>query len=377
MTNYRSFALVGNDRDGQQKVLESFDLFASQGDFHDAAAAPRKHSTGPLADHFLEFVRRVLLKPSHITSPKDVAELLASYARDARTQVETAEHRSLDVLRSVFEEALGLKFEGPKGEHFFRSSLVQTLFYGIFSAWVLWSREHPPTDGAVFSWREATWHLHLPVLRKLFHEVADPGNLEQVGLTPILDSGGSVLNRVDRAAFFKSFDEGKAVQYFYEPFLEAFDPELRKQLGVWYTPPEVVKYMVSRIDEALRVDLGIPSGFADPRVVILDPCCGTGAFLVEVLDRIAATLKQGGEGALIAHKVKTAARTRVFGFELLTAPFVIAHLQLGLLLRRYGAPLTDAAWRSNRGLSHECTYGMGASERAEEAARVRGVSGRT
>jgi hypothetical protein len=94
----------------------------------------------------LEFLRRVLLKPSQIANPKDVAELLASYARDARTQAEAALHGKLHPLRGVFEEALGLKFEGPKGEHFFRSSLVQTLFYGIFSAWVLWSREHQHAD---------------------------------------------------------------------------------------------------------------------------------------------------------------------------------------------------------------------------------------
>ena len=57
-----------------------------------------------------------------------------------------------------------------------------------------------------------------------------------------------VLNRVDRAAFLQGLQEHEAVQYFYEPFLEAFDPELRKQLGVWYTPPEIVKYMVARVD---------------------------------------------------------------------------------------------------------------------------------
>jgi hypothetical protein len=295
-----------------------------------------------LAEHFVEFLRRVLLKPSQIANPKDVAELLASYARDARTQAESAPHGILHPLRSVFEEALAVKFEGAKGEHFFRSSLVQTLFYGISSAWVLWSREHQHSDPVAFSWREATWHLHLPILRKLFHEVADPGNLEEVGLTSILDSAGGVLNRVQRGAFFSVFDDGKAVQYFYEPFLHAFDPELRKELGVWYTPPEVVKYMVARVDRALRSDLGIADGLADPRVVVLDPCCGTGAFLVEVLERIATNLNETTQKSLVAHQIKTAARTRVFGFELLTAPFVVAHLQLGLLLKRLRAPLTDA-----------------------------------
>lgn len=93
-------------------------------------------------------------------------------------------------------------------------------------------------------------------------------------------------------SFFTSFDEGAAVQYFYEPFLKTFDPELRKELGVWYTPREVVKYMVERVDRVLREDLNRPAGLADPNVYVLDPCCGTGAFLAETLNRIAKTLAE-------------------------------------------------------------------------------------
>ena len=131
------------------------------------------------------------------------------------------------------------------------------------------------------------------------------------------------------------------MQYFYEPFLEAFDPELRKQLGVWYTPPEIVKYMVARVDQVLRSELDIADGLADPRVVVLDPCCGTGAYLVEVLDKIAETLHEKGADALIANDLKQAAMCRVFGFEILPAPFVISHLQIGLALDRFGAPFAE------------------------------------
>ena len=152
---------------------------------------------------------------------------------------------------------------------------------------------------------------------------------------------GAALNWVDRAAFFSSFEEGHAVQYFYEPFLEAFDPELRKDLGVWYTPVEVVKYMVARVDAELRNTLGVVDGLADPNVYILDPCCGTGAFLVEVLRKIAETLRDKGSDALAGNDLKRAALDRVFGFEILPAPFVVAHLQLGLLLQALGAPLAD------------------------------------
>ena len=94
--------------------------------------------------------------------------------------------------------------------------------------------------------------------------------------------------------------KGEAVPYFYEPFLQAFDPDLRKQLGVWYTPTEVVRYMVARVDKALKDDLGIPDGLAGENVYVLDPCCGTGAYLAEVLRRIAANLR--GKGTWRTHR---------------------------------------------------------------------------
>ena len=146
---------------------------------------------------------------------------------------------------------------------------------------------------------------------------------------------------MDRDAFFARFAEGEAVPYFYEPFLEAFDPALRKQLGVWYTPREVVSYMVARVDRALKDDLGVAEGLTAENVYVLDPCCGTGAYLAEVLRRIAVNLKGQGLGALAGAGVKRAAAERVFGFEIMPAPFVVAHLQVGLTLQELGAPLAD------------------------------------
>ena len=244
-----------------------------------------------------------------------------------------------------------MRFEGEKGARFFHSTLVQTLFYGIFSAWVLWARAGAKFDegplfadvyrAARFDWRIAVWHLRAPVLRALFQQLSDPGRLQPLGLVEVLDWTAAVLDRVDRPAFFARFNEGEAVPYFYEPFLEAFDPGLRKQLGVWYTPAEVVRYMVARVDKALKDDLGIADGIAAENVYVLDPCCGTGAYLAEVLRRIAANLQSQGLGALTGARVKQAATERVFGFEIMPAPFVVAHLQVGLTMQNLDAPLAD------------------------------------
>ena len=300
-----------------------------------------------------EYLARALSHRAAVTEPRDLAWLLASYARDGLARVEAAGGApQLAAVRSALEEALGIRFEGDRGRRFFCSTLVQTLFYGVFSAWVLWARTAAPTpepgrlftgvpEAARFRWREAVWHLRAPVLRALFQQIADPGRLQPLGLTEVLDWTAAALDRVDRTAFFARFNQGEAVPYFYEPFLEAFDPELRKQLGVWYTPAEVVRYMVARVDRALKDDLGIADGLAAENVYVLDPCCGTGAYLAEVLRRIAANLAGRGMGKLVGAGVKQAAMERVVGFEIMPAPFVVAHLQVGLTMQDLDAALAD------------------------------------
>ena len=344
VTNLRDFVLVGRGADGASTPLESYRLAASEAAFWAATTEPHALAEEH-GERFVEYLKRVMLHAAPLASPQDVAWFLASYARDARARIERSALPALASVRSALEEALGLRFEGTKGEHFFRSTLVQTLFYGVFSAWVLWHKEHPARKER-FDWRMAQWYLHVPMIRVLFEQVATPSKLGPLGLVETLDWTAAALNRVDRAAFFTRFEEEHAVQYFYEPFLEAFDPELRRDLGVWYTPTDIVRYMVARVDTVLREELDIPDGLADPRVYVLDPCCGTGAYLVEVLKRIAATLAARGGDALGGNDLKRAAMERVFGFEILPAPFVVAHLQLGLLLHNLGAPLSgqpDAA----------------------------------
>jgi hypothetical protein len=193
-------------------------------------------------DRLTEYLKRVMQHAAPLADPQDVAWFLASHAREARACIGQVRLPALAVIRRALEDALGMTFVGQRGEHFFRSTLVQTLFYGVFSAWVLWSKEHPPTQRtAQFDWRTSAHYLRVPILRKLFHEMTDPGRLGTLHVDKVLTWAELTLNRVDRATFFARFEEGQAVQYFYEPFLEAFDPELRKELGVWYTPREVVQ----------------------------------------------------------------------------------------------------------------------------------------
>ena len=340
VTNTRDFVLVGEDVAGRPAKLETFRLADSVDDFRHKLERPRAFARAAGAG-LGEYLARALSHRAALAEPKDLAWLLASYARDGLARVEAAgDAPAIATVRAALEDALGVRFEGERGARFFHSTLVQTLFYGVFSAWVLWARQKPPPTGA-FRWREAVWHLRAPVLAALFQQLSQPGRLQPLGLVEVLDWTAAALDRVDRGTFFSRFNEGEAVPYFYEPFLEAFDPDLRKQLGVWYTPAEVVGYMVARVDRALRDDLGIPEGLAAENVYVRDPCCGTGAYLAEVLRRIAVNLEGQGLGALAGARVKQAAIERVFGFEIMPAPFVIAHLQVGLAMQGLDASLAE------------------------------------
>lgn len=340
VTNYRDFLLVGENTDGSIAKLEGFRLAASEEEFWNRAAHPIAFAA-QIGKAFGEYLKRALTHSVSLRDPKDVAWFLASYARDALARVdEKGDVAPLKAVRTALEDALGVHFDGKKGDHFFHSTLVQTLFYGVFSAWVLWARTTSQPSGS-FEWRSAVWHLRVPMLQALFQQVSDPLKLRALDLVQLLDWAGAALNRVNRDEFFARFKDGEAVQYFYEPFLEAFDPDLRKELGVWYTPPEVVAYMVARVDQALKNDLGIPDGLAADNVYVLDPCTGTGSFLGAVLRRIAANLEDKGLGNLKGAMVRKAAIERVFGFEIMPAPFVVAHLQVGLVLNELQAPLAD------------------------------------
>ena len=164
VTNARDFVLVGEDAAGQPVPLESLRLADSAAQFDAKLEHPRAfaNEVGPGLG---EYLTRVLSHAASMAEPRDVAWLLASYARDGLARVERAgDATSLASLRSALEESLGVKFEGDRGAAFFRSTLVQTLFYGVFSAWVLWARQTPGPTG-IFDWHGAVWHLRAAVLR--------------------------------------------------------------------------------------------------------------------------------------------------------------------------------------------------------------------
>ena len=319
-----------------------------------------------LADEHLENLSGLLniwaSARGSLTRPQKIASLLAYHARQALSALESHDTAALSSLRKAMEDALGSSFSVPKPkastkanaekqrkdeakwrekqlhlDHFFRSSLVQALFYGLFSAWVMAARQGKSEQ---FSHSTAGEYLRVPVINLLFDQLT-ASKLDKLGMRPAVERAVSLLRRVDPEAFLKSFQDGQAVTYFYEPFLDAFDPGLREELGVWYTPPELIAYQIRHVHGLLQTDLGIADGLLDERVTILDPATGTGGYLLALGHFLQEEMQKQGK-SFIGARLKKAFQTRIYGFELLPAPFSIAHLQLALLLQDAKGELTGS-----------------------------------
>ena len=125
------------------------------------------------------------------------------------------------------------------------------------------------------------------------------------------------------------------ILYFYENFLQTFDPQARERYGVYYTPVEVVRYMVGALDRAVRDNLAT-QGLRDPSVTILDPATGTGTFLLGIAERVRAQA-EAEAGERMASLALQELAGRMFGFELLVGPYAVAHYRLHHALRRPGS----------------------------------------
>ena len=176
-----------------------------------------------------------------IAEPESLAKILARQAKRAKAQLPKEFTQAVRGLADDFGKALGVTFEGEAGEEFFRSSLIQTVFYGLFAGWTLWLRSGSKDP---FHWESLADHLKIPFLAELYYEFQHPRRIQELGLRPHLDLATETLRRVNTDAFFRRFelpsvkrheDSGPeataAIIYFYEPFLEAFDPDLRKSPG--------------------------------------------------------------------------------------------------------------------------------------------------
>ena len=242
----------------------------------------------------------------------------------------------------------------------FADMFAQTLTYGLFAARV----NHAGQTGFGDFRRNDAVHLipaANPFIRRIFGMMAG-ADLDTEPFVAFVDDLTQLLAGADMAAVFANFGSRAArqdpVMHFYEMFLAAYDPNLRARRGVYYTPEPVISYIVRSVDWLLKERFGCVDGLADNgmteyeylldggqpitgkshRVLVLDPACGTGSFLYAVTDHIREHFKNSGNAGMWSGYVKEHLLPRLFGLELLMAPYAMAHLKLGMQLAAQDLP---------------------------------------
>ena len=282
-----------------------------------------------LLDNFLAH------KAEAVGTPRDLALRMARLAHMIRNLIvnafaNEAETGSLHTQLVAFRDNLipDLSVE------YFADMYAQTIAYGLFAA-----RCAAP-DNKDFTRHNAAYLLPKtnPFLRKLFNTIAGPDLDDRIAW--LVDDLAQVLAQADMEAVLKNFGKhsGKEdpVVHFYETFLKAYDPKVREMRGVYYTPEPVVSYIVRSIDHLLKTRFNKPQGLADDKTLILDPAVGTATFLYMVINEIYQAIAGKGQQGLWNNYVAEKLLPRIFGFELLMAPYAVAHLKLGLLLQETG-----------------------------------------
>ena len=324
--------------------------------------------------------------PPAVGDPRELAELIAAKARLLREGIERIlrhEGRS-GPLRDMLDAYRGVLIAGLSDEAF-ADLQAQTAAYGLFAARCLQG-----ANGRPFTRQSAVFADTTPFLRDVFGRIAGPGIDPRIAW--IVDDLALLLDRADMTAILADFGRRSRedpVVHFYEDFLATYDPDLREMRGVYYTPEPVVSYIVRSVDRLLRDSCGLVDGLAatasagreDRQVLILDPAVGTGTFLRETVARIRETVEASGMAGAWPDYVRNHLLPRLFGFELLMAPYAICHLKLALEIggadagfrmpdgQRLGVYLTNTLEES-----HEQTTGaLFAHEIAQEAASADSV----
>jgi hypothetical protein len=353
LTNHLEFILFDYASDGKAIVRADSVRLLSEKAFR-KGQPPQDANVEALYRLFDRFLKEA--RPD-ISTPKELAERLAASARHIRDlliEAYAAEGESDDLhnLKAAFEETL-LPDLTPEQ---FADMYAQTLTYGLFAARV----NH---RGPELLTLDNAWHdipKTNPFLRTLFESVTGSA-LEDKPYRWVIEDLVHLLNALDMHAILEGFGKRTAQQdpivHFYEDFLAEYDPELREKRGVYYTPEPVVSFIVRSVDHLLKERFGLAEGLADRstvtytvkrngkeytekshKVLILDPACGTGTFLYFVVDLIRRRFMERREAGMWQGYVRDHLLPRIFGFELLMAPYAMAHLKLGMQLAGFDLP---------------------------------------
>ncbi|MFZ2147999.1 MAG: type ISP restriction/modification enzyme [Sedimentisphaerales bacterium] len=288
-------------------------------------------------DKFLELLNKFFTFSLPRTyTPKTLAEALACRTHYLREQVLLELDRSNGDLRGFYEAFQQHLIAGLTKEDF-ADMYAQTITYGLFAASTRSTDQF--TRRAAFDSIPRT----IGILRDVFRFVS----LEEPGeqLSWIIDDAANVLAVADvKNILHRYFVEGRGkdpVVHFYETFLAAYDPKEREQRGVYYTPQEVVSYIVRSLNIILKDYFDKADGFAADSITVLDPAAGTLTFLAEAAAVTVNEFSVSYGNAGITELIKKHVLRNFYAFELMMAPYAIGHLKMGFLLEELGYKLAD------------------------------------
>lgn len=318
---------------------------------------------------FLSLMEDFLSKaPTQIKSSNKLAEYMATHARTIRSIVigilkDDGDGSPLIDERQkslpMFPELYGLysriksDLRPAMTSRDFADMYAQTIVYGLFIA------RYNDTTPDSFDRYEAIKYLQeeSALLKQFFMHIAGSGKKHPT-LEAVIDKLCTIYRMCDISELLSRVEHQDTIIHFYEAFLTYYDPELRKSLGVFYTPAQAVTYLVSMVDQLLVEDFGINGGLSNneqisltvpseqyqvskkkwadkktisvPRVAILDPACGTGSFGAEIIKYIKNTYFSGAREAFYENYIqdKDGILSRLIGFEIMMTSYVVAHLKI-------------------------------------------------
>jgi len=368
------------DLDGRKKNKEQFDrykaslntiVFTDYLDFHlyednsliskvELAYIDKGHIrlNDDAVPRFISLLEHIkMLKPQTISSPIKLAKIMASKARMLADAIEKVLANDTYQTGSFWNKLRAFKevLNNDLNEKTYADLYAQTIAYGLFAA-----RLHDDTPDT-FTRQEAANLIPKsnPFLRQIFQQLAGYDINDSIAW--IVDDLVNIFAVTDvkklRKNFGKEMEKRDPMIHFYEDFLSEYDPASKKKFGVYYTPQPVVEFIVRAVDDILKTEFNLPDGLADKskvevpikrmeegkdvetitmeprhRVQILDPATGTGTFLAEVVRRI----KEQQQPGIWPKYVDEHLLPRIHGFELMMAPYTIAHLKLDMLINWWG-----------------------------------------
>ncbi len=311
----------------------------------------------------------VSVSDSSIFDPSPLIEHMVNLAVLIKDEIAVNQDKEiLNIIQSDFKNFLKVKLNFDE----FAEIYAQCFVYGLFSAKIMQkgkiTLENVPT----------TLGKANPLLRKVFvvfnQDISSIFDHKKNELNTFIE----FLNQLDFSAlinwFSKANRKSNPVIHFYESFLADYDPQLKLKRGVFYTPDTIVSFIIRSVNILLKDSLRFSDGLNDPSAIILDPAMGTGTFLNEIVRIVKENFEQINMNTSQEKRITEWNRfinsnllKRVFGFEVMIIPYIVAHLQLALLLEatgydfakyqnRIGVFLTNSLEGTNKNKSNLTKY---------------------